>query len=206
MTLPALITNIHNKGYAERLIKLYSALGQANISISQDIGEDPENWTFSHYANTNGNEDNLNILSLYQKYLKALKICGRFECILANEKYSYLNGTPDPKPFYSGYQIYHSSYMIKLSDGSTVAVLFAQNDGGGMFWPLYSLGYKILYIIDVNGEQKPNKLGRDIFFLALDGKTGKIIPYNMEDMSDCTTSGKGESCAAKIISEGKMNY
>lgn len=32
------------------------------------------------------------------------------------------------------------------------------------------------------------------------------MPHSVDDTSDCTTSDKGESCAAKIISEGKMNY
>ena len=206
LTLPSLITNIQNKGFTERLIKLYSAIGQATLSVSQEFGEEPKNWTFTNYlTDKDGSASNLKIVSLYQKYLKAVIVCGYFECVLDNKEYSFLNGASDPRPFYSAYLLYHAVNLIKLADGSTIGILFDENSHA-IYWPLVHKGYKILYIVDVNGDKKPNRIGRDIFFLVLDKNTGKVMPHSVDDTSDCTTSDKGESCAAKIISEGKMNY
>ena len=127
LTLPSLITNIQNKGFAERLIKIYSTIGQATLSVSQEFGEEPKNWPFTIYSDGKDNAESLTIVSLYQKYLKGIKVCDPFLCNLPNTEFSFLNGTSDPKPFYSAYLIYHASRLIQFADGATVGILFAES-------------------------------------------------------------------------------
>ena len=64
----------------------------------------------------------------------------------------------------------------------------------------------VLFLVDVNGDKKPNKLGRDIFLFLLtqDG----IVPAGADvsaNDSDCKQGGAGYHCTARVIQEG-MNY
>ena len=67
----------------------------------------------------------------------------------------------------------------------------------------------LIFAVDVNGKNKPNQYGRDIFLLYLNEK-GSVLPlyiygnYTPED--DCNIKGKGMTCAYKVLTEGKMNY
>lgn len=63
-----------------------------------------------------------------------------------------------------------------------------------------------MFLVDVNGDKKPNKLGRDIFLFLLtqDG----IVPAGADvsaNDSDCKQGGAGYHCTARVIQEG-MNY
>ena len=40
----------------------------------------------------------------------------------------------------------------------------------------HDYGFARRIMVDVNGYKKPNQLGRDIFFFAIGGRTGKVIP------------------------------
>ena len=88
---------------------------------------------------------------------------------------------------------------------------------------------KIVYqlIIDINGSQKPNTLGRDIFHFGID-KSGVLYPYGSKDYANymgetngfdvwsignhnlsCTdtSKGNGSGCTARLIDNGyKMDY
>ena len=59
--------------------------------------------------------------------------------------------------------------------------------------------------VDINGAKKPNKLGYDSFmFLLIDNKG--IIPSGANSTSDCNTSSRGVTCAAKVLRENAINY
>lgn len=81
------------------------------------------------------------------------------------------------------------------------SVTFATADG--MYWLLTKTSSGCadnkcgMLLVDINSSQKPNKVGYDVFDFVItpDG----IIPF---DNNDCSSSGAGHGCAAKVIKEG----
>ena len=59
-----------------------------------------------------------------------------------------------------------------------------------------------VFYYDVNGNKKPNTLGRDIFLyeFTADG----VFPYKYD--SRCNKSSYGSSCSGYIIQHNNMNY
>lgn len=214
ITLPSLITSIQNKGYVEHLNKTYSVLQNVTNLIVNEEGP-PSNWILSSYI-IGSHEPNKVVAQYYVDRMKVAKYCGFLQnnyrdesCVVTLNNYD-LNG--DKATYNSGMFLYDFAYPILLQDGSSVALKFRDNTDGGVYW-----GYPdITFIVDVNGKKKPNKVGRDIFFLYLNAKdNGKIYPFIKERFTsdtptkfidDCKSGGSGYSCAYRVITEGKMNY
>lgn len=212
ITMPSLVTNIQNKGYVEKLKKSYSLISQTTNLVSEDMGIEPKYWSYS--SETDGDENdtlNRNILDAYKKHLQVVKEYtnnyNEYDYSKENRalSYRYLNGGSKAVSFYSGNGLFHCTYVFKLADGTTMGLAFSNNKRGGVLWGLISKKIRVAFIVDVNGPAKPNQIGRDIFWFAL-YNDGKIVPYDINDTSDCTKNGKGYSCAGKIFNEGKMNY
>lgn len=212
ITIPSLITNIQNKGYVEKLNKTYSLILQTTKLAAYELGAEPQYWSYSNYKDGDFNATlNKNILYAYKKNFKIAKeypdnIDNYYQNKVINRlkiSYRYLNGESDVTQFYSRYEIYNGAYVFELSDSTTIGITFP-NKTGAVLWDLIADQIKILFTIDINGLAKPNQIGRDIFWFVL--KDGKILPYNIDDTSDCTRDGKGYSCAARVITEKKMNY
>ena len=197
LTVPALIQNTQKQEYVSALKKAYSTLSQVTQQIITDEGSAAE-W-----------ESTDNIYTKYKEKLNTIKECGTGAgCWPQSSDYKYLNGSAA-----GGWDIENSQRCGKiiLADGASIA--FAYNtaecnsnwDNGG----LQNFCGRIY--IDVNGAKKPNQIGRDVFFFGIK-KTG-IYPAGVDGAADrtCSTSnaagGKfGEGCAARVLSEGAMNY
>lgn len=210
ITLPSVVTNIQNKGYVEKLKKSYSLISQTTNLVSQDLGIEPKYWAYSDHNDGDENDSlNRNILDAYKKHLSVVEeyTTNYNAYAVARRKYlsRYLNGDPNPSSFYAGYELFHMAYAYELADGSTLGLIFSENKRGGVLHGLISKRIKLAFIVDVNGKAKPNQIGRDIFWFILN-QNGQVVPYNIDDTSDCTKEGKGYSCAGRIINEGKMNY
>lgn len=212
ITMLSLITNIQNKGYVEKLKKSYSLISQTTNLVSEDMGIEPKYWVYSDHNDGDENDSlNRNILDAYKKHLQVVKEYtnnyNEYDYSKENRalSYRYLNGGSKAVSFYSGNGLFHCTYVFKLADGTTMGLAFSNNKRGGVLWGLISKKIRVAFIVDVNGPAKPNQIGRDIFWFAL-YNDGKIVPYDINDTSDCTKNGKGYSCAGKIFNEGKMNY
>lgn len=58
--------------------------------------------------------------------------------------------------------------------------------------------------VNINGEKKPNTVGRDLFDFVL--KKNGLYP-NGCDIDKCNTTNKnGWACACKVLREGALNY
>lgn len=213
LTMPVLTGDSRKKEYAARLKKSYSILSQATDAVSNDLNLAPQDWIYSGYYDGDENDSlNRKMLNAYKKHLKVVKeytdnyhAC-RIYRAGKNIKERYLNGEGNANAFYSGVNgPFTVSYAFDLADGSTVGLVFQQNKNGGYLWGLSNKNVKLAFIVDVNGLAKPNQIGRDIFWFVLNSK-GQVVPYDVNDTSDCTTAGKGYSCAARVINEGEMNY
>ena len=60
-------------------------------------------------------------------------------------------------------------------------------------------------IVDINGNKKPNKVGRDVFYFYIVNKKG-VLPAGANNSSDCIISDTGNSCAGRVLKENAMNY
>ena len=144
MTLPNIITNYQKKVTVERLKKIYAIMQNAYLRSQNDNGP-AEYWD---YPQKSYDKDIDKFFQKYYKpYLNVAKECHDTVCI-GNKNAAYspvsLNGTP-----LSSATVVQ--YFVVLSDGTLL-----------YFLPGVPASYIWMYI-DINGSQKPNMIGRDIF-------------------------------------------
>lgn len=63
-----------------------------------------------------------------------------------------------------------------------------------------------VFMVDVNGPRRPNKIGKDVFYFGL-YLSGSVLPYGANASEDfvnenCTEESSGTTCAAKIVNGG----
>ena len=63
-----------------------------------------------------------------------------------------------------------------------------------------------MFMVDVNGNKKPNMVGKDIFYYGV-YLSGTVLPYGANEGDEfieqnCTTGSSGTTCAAKITRNG----
>ena len=147
MTMPVIITNYQKSQTVNRLKKAYSEISQAIRMAENEYGT-LDSWDFSYITEP---QEKVNYFA--ENYLfpniKTLKRCSPSsdECwadtytIDGNESYLMLEDTTGRNSFIaaSGYSVF---YWLHGANGA---------GDGGWFW------------IDINGLQKPNKIGKDVF-------------------------------------------
>lgn len=140
LTLPNLITQYQKSATVQGLKVAYSLLSQAVQKSVSENGEIDE-WD---YSLSSADFDETYLIP----YLKIVKKCEGAECITTDGFHGYyeLNGHK--------YTQIDKSYI--LSNGM---ILMKSSYG-------LDLGF-ITYMVDINGNQKPNKMGRDIFSFYL---------------------------------------
>jgi len=203
LTLPELIQRQQEIATVSRLKKVYSTLSQAYTIAVQENGT-PENWNINN--SITGPE---NILNILLKNADVRKNCGRYSrCI--PDKYYQLFGSTTPNDYDNaiwvskaqladGTLIYTSLYGITncgYSDGSTLSL---QN-------------ICALIDIDINGFQKPNRVGIDNFSFWLT-KYG-IIPigstqesgYSFGAQCNNKTASSGMGCTAWVLYNENLDY
>ncbi len=215
MTLSSLINNVKNKGYVEGLKKAYSILQSATNDIVNDMGGPPSTWIPDAYkiAQTDGYEAakdaQKTVINMYVSKMKVVQVCDRYffnkteACVPEMSAYKKLNNKTITETWDIPYQF---AYPIQLANGMNIGFRFMSNDSGGVLWG----EPPIRFTVDVNGKAKPNKVGRDIFYLYLNNE-GKVLPYGdgiygNDHKDDCNTSDMGASCAYKVLMEDAMNY
>lgn len=187
MTLPTVINKYQKEATVTQLKKTYTILNQAFRQA------EVENES-SQYWNESSNQANVLFEKYWKPYLKSPKICTSENGACGYKKqapWKQINGKNDD------YCVYLNDYRlsIMLADGQFVSIV----SGSG-----YDLNDKRM-IIDLNGSKSPNTFGRDTFlFIRISGKG--IMPYGYELSSntvnnDCSKTGKGYMCAAKIIKD-----
>lgn len=191
MTIPNLMT-AHKKHVIEtKLKRAVSVINQA-IKISESENGEMETWdknlTYKEF-----------ITKYFNPYMKIMLLCespsicgfkgdiewqylngsyGAYGSPFANERIPFI--TPDGILFAFGYQ-------------SKNTVLSTDNDR--------------IIIVDINGSQKPNRFGQDVFFLYRVEETDSVIPYGAnksddEIRKDCSLTGSGMYCAALLRQNG----
>lgn len=209
MTLPTLIQKQQEKITVTKLKKIYNVLSQSYMSAIEQYGT-PDLWGFANRdAGAENEEDvdyiatNANIVkNIMFAQTKNIKVCDKASkktnCGLA-DKYYYEGGS-----LVTEFNSKVSS--LTLADGTGILILINSgncNDNRGSGKHLAHICSWIF--ADINGANKPNTLGRDMFGFYLT-KYG-IIPEGTQNET-ChpfgTNSGHGRT--AWVIIHENMDY
>jgi len=197
LTIPAVITKVAKDQYVSGLKKAYNTLKSVEREARQEHGP-MENWDWS-------GDTTAQFEKYFLPHFDVLKNCGATteEGCFATEHTTVTGGIWSTNFNTTNY------YKIVTSDG--MAWVFTRT---GTISP-YPQGY---FFVDVNGLKGPNKMGRDIFrfevfpsYLGIKPHgsyihTGPTVGLPVSDIDSDCARGTGASCAAKVLSEGAMNY
>lgn len=169
MTLPTLITDYQKKATVNQLKVVYSILSQAIVRAQTDYGDMSE-WDFGQNMDNSTQEGqdaiNESLKNFAHKYffpyIKVIADCG------TNNKThcSY------PVSFNWDQEIEQSSVNdYRFIVNNTMLVRLQYDNVEGIF------GNGIFMWVDINGPQKPNRYGRDLFCFYLDRSKEALYPY-----------------------------
>ena len=199
LTLPSVINKYQEKVTVTKVKKAYSTMNNALFSAISENGE-VDTWDYPYYNAGTENVPNTEVFaSKILPYLKILKDCGisQRNCML-DVNYKLSDGSNWNGYTYNRYRLY---YKVILNDGSYLVIRFeypkCNGSGDGV------VGDKCgWFLIDVNGDKKPNKFGQDVFLFII--RKNGLTPGK-----DCTTKNSAGECtggAAHIILNGNMKY
>ena len=183
LTVPTLIQNTQKREYVSALKKVYSTLSQVTQQIITEEGSPKsscetcnDGWAYSAD----------NIYTLYKKYLSSSKEC------------NFSSGC-----WYNAWDNNNELPKLILADGTLLMFHFLSKDCSKDITGSDDVCAAIW--IDVNGNKKPNKFGRDLFNFVI--KESGFYPRGC-DSDSCSGSSADSTggCACKVLTEGAMNY
>jgi hypothetical protein len=191
ITVPTIVSNYQEKAKISKIKKVYSTLSNAFTRVRADGG------TYILEDETL-NDDVPTITNWYNNYLKpyliTTKVCyNKAGCWGKNTK--YLNGNN------SGFTIGIGSPVVTaiLNDGTYIDI-----DRDSCNTVKTSNTYCIRIYFDINGEKKPNTIGKDIFATVFT-ENGFVPAYKDKTKAqidnDCSSSGNGISCIQKYLNK-----
>ncbi len=209
LTIPTLVAKNEKKQLYTQFMKTYNTLSNA-LSLTVAENGNPEGW-----VTTTSDSADENFISKYlYPNLKIVKTCDSSnysDCNVPIASYKSLGGNV---MFPSGVQ---GVYFAVLADSSFFGVIPHVDYGKFIDFELY---------VDINGAKGPNIMGRDFHVLSFSQNNGSYyfgpdndyetnyngaltnsygISYNNCDpLSNASDNGFG--CAARLLSEGAMNY
>ena len=190
MTIPTLHQRNMEHATVNKIKKFYSTMSQAHQKAVSEYG-DVESWGIT------GQDKESALLiynNLFKNNFKIMVDCGvdnKKKC-LSEESYYHFNGDSINQHYLQDYY-----YKMILNDGTSVWFRGAPS------------GIDIVFV-DVNGPQKPNTWGRDLFgFLYLNGVfVPDGVPQEGSSFFDtsCKKNNLGFGCAAWVVYKGNMDY
>ena len=200
MTMPALMAKFNERVWLTRFKQTYSILTNAYVMASKDYGYSQDWGVGSINETENLNADSELIALIMTKYMKVTPGTYRYYVTynLNGKQQSIMD---------SNIHVYSRPYI--LSNGTTIRFSRPSGLSGDGVVKEYQAGV----LVDVNGAQKPNTVGKDIFYLFLVASKPKITGYELwwvNELSCSTTRSQawtaGGSCATWIIKNGNMDY
>lgn len=193
LTVPTLIVKYQKEQTVTRLKKAYSALAQTTQKAIADYGP-VETWEIGEEGNGN---DAVAFANKYIiPYLNIMKNCQTENSGSCNYKYQNRKS--------GGIETFENFAKFYLNDGSLIA-LSIENHGQAQTIGVW---------IDINGQKKPNKSGKDLFSFryilnhnSYAAYKGRFIPncmsfnknFCMNDSNSGCRSGDGLCCSALIV-------
>ncbi len=208
MTLPTLINNYRKTVTVNQLKVAYSIMAQALTMAQKDYG-DMTYWEIGEHMsmdpdNSDAVNDSLNnfVEKYLAPYLKVITYCQSGTKINSACNYSFVTSRPPVESIVLGNNI-----VAFITENGMIFRLSYENsyDSTGTF------GRYIYFEVDLNGKQKPNRTGEDIFIMYLDTKMSKMLMFGHERSRNqiingtfgrgCNKSATGY-CGALIMMDG----
>lgn len=183
LVVPNLINDIQDQQYKVAFKKAYADVNQATNSVLMDnagtfLGMCTD-WDHNCLANKFLNYFN------YSKYCPSGTTLG--VCWFNNDQSSkFLNGT--------GITSWGNSTGFILTNGVFIKLDYFSSQCNNSGWGSPDCGG---INIDVNGFNKPNIVGKDIFYIHI--KPNRLVPRGTDDGYSC--SGIGAGCASVYLSQ-----
>ena len=198
MTMPSLIANYQKQKTVNQLKKAYTTLAQA-VKLSELENDVVENWDYTLLPE-----------EFFNSYLSQFLTVSTSNVTNSNLEYKYLNGTTCSEDLCT-----QTSYIAHLADGSSLIISRHQWLSSGR-----------VVSIDINGDKRPNVIGKDFFSFAVTKENG-LVPFGYggfgttigDDINQafgnydrqkltgndgyaCNKTKRGFWCAALIITDG----
>lgn len=184
-----LITNIvsaiDEKKNMVALRKIQNSLSQVTQLVVND-NMSPVYWDLKDYDYNSAAK----AYKYYKPYFQVLRECSN-QAGCWKYPTTYLSG----KVYLTSTEPYQ--YMFTLTDGMNVLVnVFSQAVIQDEFGVKVD-GTSVVFIVDVNGDRRPNRVGSDIFAFVLRDET--IVPAGEDSTYNCNTAGLGLACTARVM-------
>ena len=196
MTLPSVITKYEKHEAVNRLKKSYSTINQALVFSQAENGDFSEWGIERQEADWDNYQDKLSKLVKQNiiPYLKVLKDCEYDKCKDAADT-TFRDGTV------SRWYGNRTHYVIYLNDGSRILFFInnSNDDDGINRW------HELVMLLDINGDSKPNRMGRDVFSLYLYADNRKVNMYGTSFSREAMLSNcenYGSYCGGLIQTDG----
>lgn len=195
MTIPGLIATYQKEATVNKLKKSISVLNQAYRLSFDDVGE--------LSATETKDMDSLQYFNTYwapyikvNTYCKAPKECGY------NSYTPFIQANNKKSDWYAIEPRLRATFTTPDGYGYIIFLSTWSKGDGSEKRELYQV------IVDINGGEKPNKFGKDVFWLSRTQEDGGgIRPYCYEKTDNevnknCSSTGEGSCCAEKIRRDG----
>lgn len=193
LTMPVIKHKSDKQEEVARLKKAFSTMSHVTNMIIDNEGR-------ANASNGGWATSTKDIYTIYRQYIINAKDCGTKEKGCFSEKYTLMNNQTAPTPGAG-----EKKYSFVMSDGTEISMSDSDSDFS-YNCSLSASGSKHvcqLIRVDVNGDKKPNKVGRDIFSFSL--KSTGLYPSGC-DSNLCSKKNSGWGCACKVLREGNINY
>lgn len=204
MTLPTIINKINMRHYITILKEDYSILSQAHNAITAENGSFQSG--LQTCENKTSKDKNKCLMEIFGEHLKRIRTCEtpynmddeKNSCFTEFSKIKHLNGTAATTNYLN-----RDAATIILANGSAI-LFFLDNANCDFTYDGYYSYKRCGWItIDVNGLQKPNTFGKDLYVLYIMDKAIRplLYEYLYEDLKngDCTPTSNGFSCSSHYL-------
>ena len=193
MTIPTLMNNTQKQEFVSQLTKTYSTLSQGLNQIWNNNDTAPGDYEFFN---------DHNFLDEFAKVSNIEKKCDTISACIGediNSNHKRLNGLPLNSSWIS------DGKTVITADGQMISfVKTVMNTYGLSAEDTANIMGR--FVVDINGNKNPNKIGVDTFYFYLIKGKG-IVPAGLDNWSTCSNkSQNGEGCAARVLKEKAMNY
>lgn len=192
ITIPAVINTYVETSTVSKVKKVVSTIGQAKM-LAENVNGPVEDWDFNCIYTL---QNSAKFWSYLRPYMQVAKDCGSSNNCYNVSKVYLLNGTEHTY----NYSNVNYIYKVALADGTVI--WFRPAESGKCSITEGQVPNSCAYIyFDINGEKKPNTIGRDIFSVVF-SKDG-IYPSLTDE---CYKNSTGWGCTAYILKHNDMKY
>ena len=214
LTIPTLITNYQKKQTASKLKQTYSIISQA-LTMAQAEHGDTTTWEVAGIYDTPTNDTNFNhedvitkfTTKYFMPYVKVAKDYGYTQYSKIDYDGDYLPATgliSNSRSAYGYILLLSGNVLIRIGIG-TGCLNNERNPDGTCVTQTYK---NIVFKVDINGFDKPNVIGKDVFNMTFDlrkkvfGFHNYGISTRQRYLDNCKSDEDAQVCGYLIFLDG----